>query len=283
VVVRSHSLPGIALPLAGGAVFTILVATWLTSGFWFISNNGFPSPVSAGEDRSHPGAADVGARGLAVLLLFVGPSLIGADKDTAGSAAQQTAAPSGKAVFASAGCGGCHTLAAAGSSGASGPNLDDAKPSAQRVQQIVTSGEGGMPSFGSRLSSAEIKAVAAFVSGTEAAATATATATATPARGDQPTVAKTIRAGRGPTASPSTTRAPSSGWPTRPPAGWCRSTPTTTPWAGRCPPAVSPTARSSPTTGSSGSSPPATTPCCESRRTAPPSASRWAGRPSPWP
>jgi hypothetical protein len=44
VVVRSHSLPGIALPLAGGAVFTILVATWLTSGFWFISDNGFPSP-----------------------------------------------------------------------------------------------------------------------------------------------------------------------------------------------------------------------------------------------
>jgi serine/threonine-protein kinase len=134
--------------------------------------------------------------GLVVLLLFVGPSLIGADKDTSGSAAQQTAAPSGKAVFASAGCGGCHTLAAAGSSGTTGPNLDDAKPSAQRVQQIVTSGEGGMPSFGSRLSSAEIKAVAAFVSGTEAAATATATAT--PAAGDQPTVAKTIRAGRGP-------------------------------------------------------------------------------------
>jgi hypothetical protein len=44
VVVRSHSLPGIALPLAGGTLFTILVATWLTSGFWFISNNGFPSP-----------------------------------------------------------------------------------------------------------------------------------------------------------------------------------------------------------------------------------------------
>jgi hypothetical protein len=44
VVVRSHSLPGIALPLAGGALFTILVATWLTSGLWFISNNGFPSP-----------------------------------------------------------------------------------------------------------------------------------------------------------------------------------------------------------------------------------------------
>jgi hypothetical protein len=44
VVVRSHSLPGIALPLAGGALFTLLVGVWLTSGWWFISNNGFPSP-----------------------------------------------------------------------------------------------------------------------------------------------------------------------------------------------------------------------------------------------
>jgi hypothetical protein len=44
VVVRSHSLPGFALPLAGGALFTILVGVWLTSGLWFISNNGFPSP-----------------------------------------------------------------------------------------------------------------------------------------------------------------------------------------------------------------------------------------------
>jgi hypothetical protein len=44
VVVRSHSLPGAALPIAGGLVFTILVAVWLTSGLWFISENGFPSP-----------------------------------------------------------------------------------------------------------------------------------------------------------------------------------------------------------------------------------------------
>jgi hypothetical protein len=44
VVVRSHSLPGIALPIAGGLVFTSLVAAWLTSGLWYISENGFPSP-----------------------------------------------------------------------------------------------------------------------------------------------------------------------------------------------------------------------------------------------
>jgi len=44
VIVRSHSLPGAALPLAGGLVFTILVGVWLTSGLWFISENGFPAP-----------------------------------------------------------------------------------------------------------------------------------------------------------------------------------------------------------------------------------------------
>ncbi len=44
VVVRSHTLPGWALPVAGGLVFTILVSVWLTSGLWFISENGFPSP-----------------------------------------------------------------------------------------------------------------------------------------------------------------------------------------------------------------------------------------------
>jgi len=42
--VRSHHLPGMALPIAGGLFFTTLVGAWLTSGFWFISENGFPSP-----------------------------------------------------------------------------------------------------------------------------------------------------------------------------------------------------------------------------------------------
>jgi hypothetical protein len=44
VVVRSHNLPGIALPVAGGLVFSVLVGVWLTSGLWFISENGWPSP-----------------------------------------------------------------------------------------------------------------------------------------------------------------------------------------------------------------------------------------------
>jgi hypothetical protein len=42
VVVRSPSLPGWTLPVAGGLLFTLLVAVWLTSGLWFISHHGFP-------------------------------------------------------------------------------------------------------------------------------------------------------------------------------------------------------------------------------------------------
>jgi hypothetical protein len=44
VIVRSHALPGFALPLAGGVLFALLVGVWLTSGLWFINENGFPSP-----------------------------------------------------------------------------------------------------------------------------------------------------------------------------------------------------------------------------------------------
>jgi len=41
-IVRSKGLPGIALPLAGGAMFAILVFAWETSALWFIGENGFP-------------------------------------------------------------------------------------------------------------------------------------------------------------------------------------------------------------------------------------------------
>jgi mono/diheme cytochrome c family protein len=69
----------------------------------------------------------------------------------------------GKAIFASAGCSGCHTLAAAGASGTVGPNLDDAKPSKELAIDRVTNGRGGMPSFKGQLSEPQIEAVAGFV------------------------------------------------------------------------------------------------------------------------
>ena len=72
-------------------------------------------------------------------------------------------ASAGEQVFASAGCGGCHTLAAAGSSGNVGPNLDDAKPDAGLVVTRVTNGQGAMPSFKDQLNEKQIADVAAYV------------------------------------------------------------------------------------------------------------------------
>jgi hypothetical protein len=37
-VVREHSLPGWALPVAGGTLFAMLTALWLTSSFWYFTN-----------------------------------------------------------------------------------------------------------------------------------------------------------------------------------------------------------------------------------------------------
>jgi mono/diheme cytochrome c family protein len=69
----------------------------------------------------------------------------------------------GKELFASSGCGSCHTLADAGTTGTAGPNLDDLKPSMDAAVEQITNGGGGMPPFGGQLSEAEIDAVAAYV------------------------------------------------------------------------------------------------------------------------
>jgi cytochrome c553 len=70
----------------------------------------------------------------------------------------------GGQVFASAGCGGCHTLSAAKSDGQTGPNLDELKPSSAAVARQVSTGGGGMPSFKGRLSQKQIADVASYVS-----------------------------------------------------------------------------------------------------------------------
>jgi mono/diheme cytochrome c family protein len=69
----------------------------------------------------------------------------------------------GSSVFAGSGCGGCHTLAAAHSSGTVGPNLDQLKPDYQAVAAQVTNGGGAMPAFKSRLSAQQIADVSAYV------------------------------------------------------------------------------------------------------------------------
>lgn len=82
--------------------------------------------------------------------------------DTGGATAEGDPA-NGKTVYASAGCGGCHTFSAAGSTGTAGPSLDDAAIDFDGAVQQITNGGGGMPPFGDRLSDQEIADVAAFV------------------------------------------------------------------------------------------------------------------------
>jgi cytochrome c oxidase subunit 2 len=85
------------------------------------------------------------------------------------------AAPDGKAVFTDAGCGGCHELADAGTTGGTGPNLDEGlkgKDEAFIKQSIVdpsanvTKGfsDGIMPpNFGDTLQPAELDALVKYL------------------------------------------------------------------------------------------------------------------------
>ena len=72
-------------------------------------------------------------------------------------------AAAGAAVFESAGCGSCHVLAAAGTSGTVGPNLDETQPSAENTYEQILNGGGGMPPFKDQLSEQQIADVTAYV------------------------------------------------------------------------------------------------------------------------
>lgn len=78
----------------------------------------------------------------------------------------------GRAVFQRMGCGSCHTLAAAGSSGTMGPSLDERLDTydADSLEATILNPPGSyggfsaMPDdFGRRLSSAELAALVAFL------------------------------------------------------------------------------------------------------------------------
>jgi mono/diheme cytochrome c family protein len=125
-IVRLHRFPRFVLPVAGGLLFAVLVGVWWTSAVWLYG-------------QSTPAAA------------------------TSSAVPANAHAAAGAKVFASAGCGSCHTLAAANASGQVGPNLDQVQPGYETVLAKVTNGGGGMPAFGSQLSDQQIRDVAAFV------------------------------------------------------------------------------------------------------------------------
>jgi mono/diheme cytochrome c family protein len=69
--------------------------------------------------------------------------------------------PSAKAKFVTT-CGGCHTLADAGTHGTVGPNLDGLKPNLATVEHQIANGGGIMPA--GLLKGQDLKDVAEYVS-----------------------------------------------------------------------------------------------------------------------
>jgi mono/diheme cytochrome c family protein len=86
----------------------------------------------------------------------------------------------GKAVFASAGCGGCHTFKAAGSMGTTGPNLDkhlaehkkEGGDLSEHVRESIVDPDaelaegyeaGVMPSYRTRLTAKQLDDLVAFI------------------------------------------------------------------------------------------------------------------------
>jgi cytochrome c553 len=129
-IVRLHRFPRPVLPIAGGLLFAVLIGVWYTSALWLYrqgANAAAPPPKAA---TAIPAGAD---------------------------------AVAGAKVFASAGCGGCHTFAPAKSTGQAGPNLDRVHPTFEQVRAQVENGGGGMQAFKGQLSPAQIRDVAAFV------------------------------------------------------------------------------------------------------------------------
>jgi cytochrome c oxidase subunit 2 len=141
----------------------------------------------SGTDTS--GASSVGLGSLPVSTYSAStsssaPSSGGSSTPTSGGSSSGGAvagdANAGKAVFASAGCSGCHTLAQAGATGTVGPNLDTAikgdagstplaafiKESIVDPDKVIAKGytAGVMPTnFGSSLSSTDIDNLVALI------------------------------------------------------------------------------------------------------------------------
>ncbi len=153
---RNPSFPGKRLGIFFGIVL-LLVAGMLTTVVVFGSEDAEVEATPAAETQP----AETGGGTV--------PAETGASAETGAPAATGAApagdAAAGKEVFVSAGCGSCHTLAAAGSNGNVGPSLDDAKPPYELVVDRVTNGKGVMPAFEKEgiLDEQQIQDVAAYV------------------------------------------------------------------------------------------------------------------------
>ena len=93
-----------------------------------------------------------------------GPSVAASGGTAAGSGgAGDAQASDPKALFASAGCAGCHALAAADASGSVGPDLDESDVSETEAMAQIENGGDGMPAYRGRLEPDQIRALARFI------------------------------------------------------------------------------------------------------------------------
>ena len=123
---------------------------------------GMPADLVVGQDADDVASYVASVAGVGDPNASAAPAPTPAAPAEGGSAKGDAAA--GKAVFTSAGCVSCHTLADAGSTGTVGPNLDDAMPDAALVMMRVTNGKGVMPPFKGQLDPTQVADVAAYVS-----------------------------------------------------------------------------------------------------------------------
>jgi len=171
-------------------IFVFLLAAAQVLFFWNVlqtlrgkagvatfDERGIPIPATSVKDWSvHSAEAALVLVALLVALAFAaGGYVVGREHSKGGGVTTTTGtstsasgavtgdAKAGAALFASNGCGGCHTLAAAGATGNVGPSLDTSKPSEALVIQRETNGKGAMPSFKGRLSPQQIADIAAYV------------------------------------------------------------------------------------------------------------------------
>src|SRR5918996_2734561 len=105
----------------------------------------------------------------ALLVALVSLALAGCGGDDDGAAEEPPAATAddgggtegnaeaGAQLFADNGCGNCHTLEAAGTTGTTGPNLDEVQPGFEAAVEQITNGGGVMPAFGDSLSDQQIR------------------------------------------------------------------------------------------------------------------------------
>jgi mono/diheme cytochrome c family protein len=142
-------LLGVAVVAGVGVVFVI-----------FATHNGpGDSPRDDNNTKTVAGASTTSTGDTTSTTATSGGATTGSTTATTGGAAVTMVAA--KKTFVQT-CGGCHTLADAGTKGGVGPNLDGLKPDEATVAHQIKNGGGAMPA--GLLSGADLTAVAKYVS-----------------------------------------------------------------------------------------------------------------------